>query len=136
MNDLPPRKTLVMLYRSLQFAKTDLERREIVRSARLIRLALHSSLERDRRGSLSPLAHRILAKCAGQTLNSKAIARVCGMTPGGSSIKRAIRLLVQTGQATKLGNGNYQIVSARSNGKAPGGREAGGPVLNLAPCGT
>ena len=52
---------------------------------------------------LSPLAKRILTKCAGQTLNSLAIAQACKKAHGGTSIKRAIKQLVARQLIQKTG---------------------------------
>lgn len=52
---------------------------------------------------LSPLAKRILVKCAGQTMNSRAIAMSCGKTPGGSAIKKALKQLVIRGMVVRSG---------------------------------
>lgn len=53
--------------------------------------------------TIPPLARRILSRCAGQTLSSKSIALACGKSPGGSTIKRAIKYLVATEKVQKIG---------------------------------
>jgi len=50
-----------------------------------------------------PLARRILARCSGQTLSSKSIALACGKSPGGSTIKQAIKYLVVSQKIQKIG---------------------------------
>lgn len=121
--DLPPRKTLVMLFRSLQYAQSDLERREIVRAARVVRQALRATSSSTRPGELSPLAQRILSKCAGQTLSIKVIARACGgMSHDGTPIKRAMRELLASKKIERVGKGMYHVAQSNSQnhpGKNP-----------------
>ena len=107
--DLPPRKTLVMLFRSLQYAQSDLERREIVRAARVVRedLELAGSVEGEE--VLSPLARRIVTKCGGQTLSFKSIAHICGKSPQGSTIRAALRELLDNKLVTPSGKGVYAV---------------------------
>jgi hypothetical protein len=61
-------------------------------------------------GEMSTLARKILRKCNGKTLDSKAIALSCGMAPGGSTIKKAIRELISAGHVTKSGAGLYAVL--------------------------
>jgi hypothetical protein len=111
MNDLPPRKTLVMLYRSLQYAQTALERREIVQSARVVRQALVAIQGSSSPSGPSPLARRILANCAGQTLSIKIIARVSGRAYGGSTLKKVIKELLDSKKIERVGKGMYHVKS-------------------------
>lgn len=59
--------------------------------------------------TISPLASKIIKRCAGQTLDSRTIAHCLHMRPGGSTLKRAIRELLASGHAVKAGAGLYAI---------------------------
>lgn len=69
----------------------------------LTRLLINDAKRLRLKSKFSPLARRILIKCAGQTLDSRAIAMACGKAPGGSTIKEAIRQLVNAKRIERIG---------------------------------
>ena len=127
MNDLPPRKTLVMILRTLKYAQTPLERREIVRAAQVVRQALRatiSSASTSADGELSPIAKRILSKCAGQKLSVKVLAMACSKSPEGSSFKKAMQQLKARKLILSTGKGMYRIQDQGEPADLRGGKAA------------
>lgn len=86
---------------------------EIVRAARDVRQKMVT--EKETEGELSPLAKRILSRCAGQTVSVQVMARAVQKSYSGSSFKKALKSLRAGKHLQDVGKGMYHIPEATAN---------------------